>query len=228
LIKRYGAEELRDEETHLEWVEKQTRLWKQLTLDEVIQVATKPEFEILPADPAERAERLDILKGALAGKAGIVGVAQLLIGGDSKSLDKKLKEVLIEQIIDRETKKVYHKKFVDELRSCSMPLDQHDEETPEVTPISYPAEEVDEEPVYPTLGQIQGGGLRLGPIGGEHGWLDMKMARIGDLDIVLHPRMSHLLLWDDPGTFGIHPAGEQRLPWQEVDKLHKQVQLPQF
>ena len=188
LIKRYSTEELRDEEMHLEWVEKQTRLWKQLTLDEVIQVATKPEFQILPVDPAERLEKLGILKGALAGKSGIAGVAELLIGADNKTIDRRLKEALIQQIVDRETKKVYHKKFVDELRRSSMPLDQHDEATPDVQPVSYPAEEVDEEPVYPTLGQIQGGGLRLGPIGGEHGWLDKKMEKIGEQDIVLHPR----------------------------------------
>eukprot|EP01046_Picozoa_sp_COSAG06_P075749 COSAG06_NODE_23825_length_680_cov_1.282272_1_plen_53_part_00 len=42
-------------------------------------------------------------------------------------------------------------------------------------PVSYPAEEVDEEPVYPTLAQIQG--TRLGAIGGEHGWLDQKVRK---------------------------------------------------
>lgn len=222
LIKRYKPEQL-DEETR-GWAEKHARLWKQLTLEEVIEKAQ--EYGILPADGPERLEKLSMLKGAIAGKSGIVGVAELLIGAD-KTLDRKLKDSLIKQIIDRKTKQVYHSKFVDELRECSKPVDQHSEETPTVKPITYPSEEVDEEPVYPTLSQIQGGGVRLGDIGGEHGWLDKKMAKIGEEDIVLHPRMTHLLLWDDDGKFGIHPPGEQYLPWQEVDKLHKYLKQEQ-
>jgi hypothetical protein len=149
---------------------------------------------------------------------------------DAEDVEKDLAEkeqklaAFTQEVRDAGEKRLRHEKFVAEIRSHARRLDEHDEKTPDVEALTFPAEEVDGQPVYPSVGDIQGnlgdftGDHQFDSIGGENGWLRSRLEQIGDADITLHPRTTHLIFWDSVGT---QRNGGQHLPWTEVDKFHE-------
>jgi hypothetical protein len=148
-------------------------------------------------------------------------------------------------------KEVDHNAFVRELVESSVVVRNDRAATPSVnTRVHYPTEAVVVDgnlpvPMYPTLAHIQG------PLTDPEGhqanlpadqveskgkrtstrkskievseWLRKKCAAIDDETVVLHPRMTHLLLWQAPGTQireGDSKDPHECLPWSAVDALH--------
>ncbi len=109
-----------------------------------------------------------------------------------------------------------HEQFVELLKRRSVELQPFSKETPVLTErVWYPSEEDH----FPSLSSIQGSCYDAdGKQISVAEWVGTKCGQIGALDISLHPKMTHLLLWDLPGT---RRGGGQCLPWTEVDKLHR-------
>eukprot|EP01043_Picozoa_sp_COSAG02_P051481 COSAG02_NODE_5422_length_4345_cov_3.380593_4_plen_702_part_00 len=109
-----------------------------------------------------------------------------------------------------------HEQFVDALKQRSVELQPFSKETPVLTErVWYPSEQ----DRFPGLTDIQGNCYDAdGQLISVSEWVKNKCGQIGELDISLHPKMTHLLLWDLPGT---RRGGGQCLPWTEVDKLHR-------
>lgn len=108
-----------------------------------------------------------------------------------------------------------HDQFVERLKQRSVALQPFTKETPVLKErVWYPSEERH----FPSLHDIQGScyddnGKQISVAA----WVKNQCDQIGERDISLHPKTTHLLFWDLPGA---RRGGGQCLPWTEVDKLH--------
>ena len=108
-----------------------------------------------------------------------------------------------------------HDDFVRVLKEKSIELQPFSKETPTIKErVLYPSED----DTYPNLPDIQGNCYdKDGKQISVAEWVKMKCAGIGERDIAIHPKATHLIFWDLPGT---RRGGGQCIPWTEVDKLH--------